>query len=109
MPLSVVLEAGNGLGSDGLRTRLADILVTTRGSKGSAAFEVPLNSSAVIEAEVTAGGAARAAEMRKHEKNDAKCTELGWMCIPIAVESFGAWGVEPCNSFSARREDIITN
>ena len=53
----------------------------------------------------------RAAEMRKHEKNDAKYTELGWICLPLAVESCGAWGVVACNAFSnlARREDIITN
>ena len=48
--------------------------------KGSAAFDVtvtsPLNSSIVSEAGVTAGVAARAAERRKHEENDTKCTEL---------------------------------
>ena len=36
--------------------------------------------------------AARAAEVRKHYVNDAKCTELGWICVPLAVESYGAWG-----------------
>ena len=43
--------------------------------------------------------------MRKHEENDAKCTDLGWMCVPLAVESYGARGVEACNAFSflARR------
>ena len=52
-----------------------------------------------------------AAEMRKHEENDAKCTELGWMCVPLAVECYSAWGVEACNAFSvlARCEAIITN
>ena len=57
------------MGSDGLRTRPADILVTTWSIKDSAAFDVmvisPLNSSIVSEAGVTAGVAARAAEMRK--------------------------------------------
>ena len=44
--------------------------------------------------------------MRRHNENDAKCTELGWICIPLAVELYGAWGVEACNacSFLARRE-----
>ena len=57
---------------------------------------------------VTAGVAARAAEMRKYEEND---TELGWMCVLLAVESYGAWGVETCNAFCflAKRESIITN
>ena len=33
------------------------------------------------------------------------------ICVPLAVESHGAWGVEACNAFSflARREGIITN
>ena len=68
--LSASLEARSGLGSDGLRTHPADILVTTWSIKDSAAFDVtvisPLNSSIVSEAGVTAGVAARAAEMRKH-------------------------------------------
>ena len=102
--LSASLEAGSSLGSDGLRTRQADILVTTWGINGSAVFDVtvtsPLNSSIVFEAGVTAGVAARAAEKRKHEENDAKCTELGWTCVPLAVETYGAWGVEACNAFS---------
>ena len=93
---SASLEAGSGC-SDGFQTRLADILVTTWGIKGSATFDVTviflLYSSIASEAGVTAGVAARAAEMRKHEENDAKCSELGWMCVPLAVESYGAWGV----------------
>ena len=70
-----------------------------------------LSSSIVSEARVTAGVAARAAEMRKHEENDAKCTELGWMCVPLAVECNSAWGVEACNAFSflVKCEAIITN
>ena len=49
--------------------------------------------------------------MRKHEENDAKCTELGWMCVLLAVESYSAWGVEACHAFFflARCEAIITN
>ena len=47
-----------------------------------------------------------AAESRKH---DTKCSELG--CIPLAVETYGAWGEEACNAFSyiAMREAILTN
>ena len=36
-----------------------------------------------------------AAEHRKHKVNDpkcAKCAELGWQCIPLAVESYGGRG-----------------
>ena len=61
---------------------------------------------------VSAGVAAKAAESRKHEQNDTKCSELGWQCIPLAaVETYGAWGEEACNAFSciAMREAILTN
>ena len=34
-----------------------------------------------------------------HEEDDAKCTELGWSCVSLAVESYGAWGVETSNVF----------
>ncbi|KAL5515224.1 hypothetical protein EMCRGX_G000360 [Ephydatia muelleri] len=45
------------------------------------------DGSIVSEAGVTAGVAARAAEVRKHYENDAKSTELGWICVPLTVES----------------------
>ena len=38
---------------------------------------------------------------RKHEANDVKCSELGWLCIPLVVESYGAWGKEAMESFSS--------
>ena len=41
---------------------------------------------------MTAGAAAKAAEVRKHTAKDQKCIELGWACVPLAVESYGAWG-----------------
>ena len=31
---------------------------------------------------------------RKHTANDPKCTELGWVCVPLAVESYCSWGEE---------------
>ena len=33
------------------------------------------------------------------------------LCIPLAVETYGAWGEEACNAFSciAMREAILTN
>ena len=37
------------------------------------------------------GVSAKSAEHRKHTENDPKCVELGWRCIPLAVESYGAW------------------
>ena len=40
------------------------------------------------------GSAAFAAEERKHRSNDAKCAELGWVSIPLAMEMYGCWGTE---------------
>ena len=85
------------------------------GVKDTAAFDITVTSllspKIVSEAGISAGVAAKAAESRKHEQNDTKCSELGWQCIPLAVETYGAWGEEACNAFSciAMREAILTN
>ena len=44
------------------------------------------------QAGVVAGAAARQTEERKHISNDTICSELGWKCVPLVVETFGAWG-----------------
>ena len=46
------------------------------------------------EESVTAGSAALAAKQRMHNANYVKCSELGWRCVPLAVESYGCWGTE---------------
>ena len=38
------------------------------------------------------GSVAASAEVRKHSENDQKCEELGWICVPLAVEGYGTWG-----------------
>eukprot|EP00731_Ephydatia_muelleri_P026478 Em0018g578a len=35
-----------------------------------------------------------ATESRKHQANDEKCSALGWVSTPLAVDSYGAWGKE---------------
>ena len=40
------------------------------------------------------------AETRKHKANDPKCSELGWVCVPLAVETYGNWGKEARDTFS---------
>ena len=63
-----------------------------------AAFDItvtsPLNPSTFTEASVMAGSAVLAAEQLKHNANDVKCSELGWKCVPLAVESYRCWGTE---------------
>ena len=69
----------------------------------AAAFDIsvtsPLNTLTLMEARVSAGYAALAAEERKHVANDAKCHELGWICVPLVTESYGAWGSEATTSW----------
>ena len=60
----------------------------------------PLNSKILSEAGVTAGAAAHATELRKHEANDAKYNDLGWVCIPLVVESYRARGKKALEAFS---------
>ena len=48
---------------------------------------------------MSSGVADRAAEKRKHLQNDAKCKQLGWWCIPLVVETYGAWGAEAIEVF----------
>ena len=83
--LSVRLEAGGGLGKDKALTHPADILVSNPSGSASAAYDItvtsPLNPSIISEARVSAGTAAKAAEVCKHSKYDVKCSELGWVVL----------------------------
>ena len=102
--LSAHLEVACGWRKDNARTRPADILVTNWDCGTSAAFDItvtsPLNSPNMLEAGMYQGVSAKSAEHRKHTENDPKCVELGWRCIPLAVESYGAWGPEASKAFS---------
>ena len=53
-----------------------------------------LNPITLNEACVTAGSSAQISEQRKHASNDAKCSELGWACKSLAIETYGCWGAE---------------
>eukprot|EP00731_Ephydatia_muelleri_P038663 Em0851g2a len=68
----------------------------------------PLNPTFISEVGRTAGSAAVAAELRKHSANDAKCSELGWTCIPLVAESYGAWGSEAVQAFSRLASYLAT-
>ena len=85
-------------------TRPADVLVPNWVLDKSAAFDLSvtstLNAHVFQEASVTAGSAAMAAQIRKHRVNDGKCSELGWVCIPLVVETYGCWGTEAIQALS---------
>ena len=79
-------------------TRPADVLVPNWVLGKPAAFDLSvtstLNAQIFQEACVTAGSAALAAQIRKHRVNDERCSDLGWACIPLVVETYGCWGTE---------------
>ena len=78
---------------EGSRTRPADILLPNWefGKPAALDFTITsaLNPSTLNEASVMAGSAASAAEIRKHVAYDEKCSRLGWVCIPLSVETYG--------------------
>ncbi|KAL5500721.1 hypothetical protein EMCRGX_G012317 [Ephydatia muelleri] len=102
---SVQVEAGCNLTPDHSHSRPADVLISNWALGKTAACDIsvtsPLNSNIMSEAGVTAGAVAQATELRKHEANNVKCSELGWLCIPLVVELYGAWGKEAMESFSS--------
>ena len=61
------------------------------------------------EAGVTAGAAAKATEERKLKANVAKCADLGWVCVPVVAESYGAWGLEAMDFFSKFASRMATS
>ena len=70
----------------------------------------PLNPKIVSVAGLSAGATALSTEERKHTENDPKCNALGWCCVPLVTESYGAWGKEATGSFKmlASRLAIIS-
>ena len=60
----------------------------------------PLTPAILDESCLTAEIAAVVAESHKHVANDPKCVELGWTCVPLAVETYGDWGREAQETFS---------
>ena len=97
--LGASLERGAGFVPGNLR-RPADVLVPGWTPDGKAgALDVTVISPQCIGnivrlAGETAGFAAEHAAAKKHRKQDADCATKGWVCIPLAVETFGAWCVE---------------
>ena len=102
--LGVKIEVGSRLTPDLRQTRPADVLVADWERGRPAAWDVtvasPLTPAVLNEAGMTAGAAAAASEQRKHIANDPKCQELGWVCVPLAVETYGNSGREAHTTFT---------
>ena len=102
--LGVKVEVGSRLTPDYRQTRPADVLVADWERGRPAAWDVtvasPLTPAVLNEAGMTAGAAAAASEQRKHIANDPKCQELGWVCVPLAVKTYGNWSREAHTTFT---------
>ena len=102
--LSVSVEKGHGLTRDDSHTRPADMLIAGWDRSKPAAFDVTVKSppcpAILRESCRSSGAASTAAETRKLLTNGPKCQELGWTCIPLAVETFCNWGKEAHLTFS---------
>eukprot|EP00731_Ephydatia_muelleri_P017211 Em0010g309a len=89
---------------DHVNSRPADVLVQGWDRGKPVAFDVtvasPLTPVTLNNASTSVRAAAYAAELRKHVANDTRCQELGWTCIPLAVETYGNWGMEAQSVFS---------
>ena len=105
------VEMGNNL-TNHSHTRPADLLVPNWVLGKPAAFDLsvtsPLNPTTLLEASVTTGVAALTTELKKHLSNDTKCKELDWVCVPLVVESYGAWGKEALESISQPASRLAT-
>ena len=104
---SSVMRMPIGLAShtrDRVNSHPADVLVQGWDRGKPVAFDItvasPLTPVTLNNASTSVGAAAYAAELRKHVANDTRCQELGWKCIPLAVETYGNWGKEAQSVFS---------
>ena len=88
----------NNLSRDHSKTRPADILLPYWFLGRTAALDVSITSRLspviLLEEGVLATAGAQATESRKHQANDPKCSDLGWVCVLMVVETCGAWGKE---------------
>ena len=98
---------GYGLGRNNVNSRPADVLVQGWDGGKPTPFDVtvtslltPVTLSEARWVSVAIGAAVFAAESRKHAANDAKGQELGWSCIPLAVETYCDWGKQAQSVFS---------
>ena len=111
--IGVKVEVGNNLTRDHSKTRTADILLPNWFLGRTAALDVsitsPLNPVTLLEAGVSATAAAQATEARKHKANDPKCSELGWVGVPMVVETYGAWGKEATTIISSVASRLATS
>ena len=61
----------------------------------------PPSVASLNQACIASGFAALSAETRKHKANDPNAVSYAWwVCVPLAVETYGNWGKEARDTFS---------
>ena len=98
------LEKDSGMDHSHSQTRPADILIPSWSMGKPAACDItvvhPLNPNSILGASTTCGFCCSSyLEEVKMAKNGPKCHELGWECIPLAVETYGGWGEKTHQTF----------
>ena len=98
--LGVPVEVGSNLTPDGSRSRPADVLVRDWITGRFAAFDSSLLPHLIKHASHQA--------LQLYQQKPAStrlmipniCSELGWVCIPLAVETYENWRKEARDTFS---------
>jgi hypothetical protein len=109
--MSAKLEQGAS-GSD--MQRPADVLVQAWSLGAAAAFDITVVSPFTVNNMNEAGdlggvdGVVARAEAKKLAANGPKCRELGWRCIPLAVDIFGCWGRAASQAFEKLSGPLAT-
>ena len=91
------------------RSRPADVLADNWSMGKSAAFDITVVSPLTDACLHAAGDGYDVVESKaaeKHHENDAKCNELSWICIPLAVDSYGQWCREAHDAFQKLSERL---
>ena len=92
---------GCGAGYTHSQSRPADVLVpSAKPTAVDLSIMSTLHLSVLLEVSMIAGSAVLVAENRKHNNNNRKCEELGWVYTPLVVETYGCWGAAAVAAFA---------
>ena len=106
-----MLVAGSGLGHDEKQSRPADMLVNNWGFNGKPAaiqtFRLRYNLTLFPKRDTQQA----LQHLPQNSERYKKIRRLGWSCISLVVESFGAWGQLASNTFKelASRPSVQIN
>jgi hypothetical protein len=90
------------------RTRPADVLCDWTLAR-KAAFDISVVSPLTDENLKQAGDydVIEKKAVLKHAENDAQCSSLKWLCVPLVVDSYGQWCAEAHKAFGKVAESLF--